>query len=1577
MHGLAQQHRRRSVGSMLVVALGAALVALAVSAAPALAQTQLYVSTGGSDADNNNCQTQASPCLTIGQAVAGAADGDTINIAAGTYNEAISTSLNGLSFVGTSGAAATTIDATGLNAPALSLSGTADGISGLTLETNDSNVAGALDVSGSGTVTVTGVSVSTDSTGGPTDGIDFTGASLTVTDSTISVTNTDAAVETSGSPSIVVDDGSGIEDGGGTVTVNGTTIHDVEGIALRIHAGTTSTTVRDSLLESSGTEDLPSSNAAYAYDQWPVIQAGSGTVALHDSTVYNATVGVVNDQLSFTPTSPPTEYGAETDALWVPNTSGTAGLIPATVTLDNTILHTQPNAGALSYGADIDTGVPVSATDSAYTTVDTNDTGSAPSPGTGGIIAGDPGLDDPLGAIPDFTLAAGSALLGDGDPSDDLNGELDLGGNSRTTTCSGPAITNIGAFETAVPQCPAALSSADSTGALTQLTSPGNCITGDTAGNSGCGTASQPGMVGGPDDTAPTDTVQSADGKNVYVATEDPKGNGVDIAELKRAANGGLSELASSSDCVEPTSGTGGCGTTDAQLLYGLNGSNAPIYEPTRMAITPDGENLYVDNGAGVAEFSRDPSSGALTPLASADCISYIGQDPSCTYQDQDQVAAAAAMLVSPNSDDVYVATLNQCSHQVDPGGPPGDNQNPDCRNDPGAGYSASADVAVLTRDPSTGLLAPGPCYDNTNTPQLNPACTGGFDGLYWMTSMAMSSDNKYLYVTSQVGAAQDPALSSDPFDALSRDPGEVTELSVDPSTGDLSQIAGGGACVTAGIGCGNAGDTGQSDVAGVADPQQIVLSPDGKNAYVTGAQYTIIPTSLTNGGKNGALVGTTLAQLSRDPSTGKLTSLSGATCFAGYDEACGTANGPGSNVTQVPALTGAEALAVSPDGLSVYATAENDGVNSAVVEFSRDAGTGELTPLSTPDLCLSHGSAPGAGSPYDCNSSQPAGLSDSVGPLPGGVLVAPDCQSALVMSDGLAEFSRNSPGGNCLSTVGFSVPSLSFTTAPSTTSGSQTVTVTNNGSGDLVFGADALTLSGTDPGDFALTGDTCSSQSVAPTKTCTFSADFMAPGSGGTFGADVLLADNAAGSPQSFSLHGVGGTAGISFSATPLAFVSSSDRIGLGTSATETETVTNSGSAALLLGTLSLSGPQQSRFTISADACSGQTLQADTSCKVQVKYTPDQAGSDTAALNIPNNASGSPQAVPLAGFAGVPSVGFDPSSPSFTNTGGHTVNVVDTSSDTQLTVDSVSITGPDAADFSEVDECAGAVDPGDSCGVFVTFTSDRIGTYHAELSVSDNGAGSPQTVALTGNVVDSLSGTVLDDTQTPPAPVQGAMIEACPRVEGLACQTTTTAADGSYGFPLGSGSWLVQLTPPTASLFGGQAVVQITAGRASVQNFDLTAPIPLSGGISVDGHTAGVPTVNWIDPFDVHVPLDLPTSGTPGTTNIFVYITGLTGAGSAGADTGVNLAMLTMFGVHYGSDGLPDAFGPSFSTQLDCTGTPSPCAAPLSGDTQGAPPAGDTAAAAHLRGPASRTKPGGEDPIAHAAGCPPGSAST
>ena len=48
-----------------------------------------YVATTGSDT-SNNCTNMLSPCATLTHAVDQANDGDTINIAAGTYDEAAS-----------------------------------------------------------------------------------------------------------------------------------------------------------------------------------------------------------------------------------------------------------------------------------------------------------------------------------------------------------------------------------------------------------------------------------------------------------------------------------------------------------------------------------------------------------------------------------------------------------------------------------------------------------------------------------------------------------------------------------------------------------------------------------------------------------------------------------------------------------------------------------------------------------------------------------------------------------------------------------------------------------------------------------------------------------------------------------------------------------------------------------------------------------------------------------------------------------------------------------------------------------------------------------------------------------------------------------------------------------------------------------------------------------------------------------------------------------------------------------------------------------------------------------------------
>jgi hypothetical protein len=75
----------------------------------------------------------------------------------------------------------------------------------------------------------------------------------------------------------------------------------------------------------------------------------------------------------------------------------------------------------------------------------------------------------------------------------------------------------------------------------------------------------------------------------------------------------------------------------------------------------------------------------------------------------------------------------------------------------------------------------------------------------------------------------------------------------------------------------------------------------------------------------------------------------------------------------------------------------------------------------------------------------------------------------------------------------------------------------------------------------------------------------------------------------------------------------------------------------------------------------------------------------------------------------------------------------------TTLTVSSIAISGANAGDFAETSTCSAPLAPGATCQVSVTFTPTAAGNPSAVVSVTDNGPGSPQTVALSGS--------------TPPAP--------------------------------------------------------------------------------------------------------------------------------------------------------------------------------------------------------------------------------
>jgi hypothetical protein len=65
--------------------------------------------------------------------------------------------------------------------------------------------------------------------------------------------------------------------------------------------------------------------------------------------------------------------------------------------------------------------------------------------------------------------------------------------------------------------------------------------------------------------------------------------------------------------------------------------------------------------------------------------------------------------------------------------------------------------------------------------------------------------------------------------------------------------------------------------------------------------------------------------------------------------------------------------------------------------------------------------------------------------------------------------------------------------------------------------------------------------------------------------------------------------------------------------------------------------------------------------------------------------------------------------------------------------ISGISITGTDPADFAETNTCGKRVAAGASCFIRVTFKPLAKGVRTAEVSISDNGEGSPQKVSLTG----------------------------------------------------------------------------------------------------------------------------------------------------------------------------------------------------------------------------------------------------
>jgi DNA-binding beta-propeller fold protein YncE len=245
--------------------------------------------------------------------------------------------------------------------------------------------------------------------------------------------------------------------------------------------------------------------------------------------------------------------------------------------------------------------------------------------------------------------------------------------------------------------------------------------------------------------------------------------------------------------------------------------------------------------------------------------------------------------------------------------------------------YATSFDgIAVFARDRATGgltqLAGGAGCVQSGENPLRDGGCALARGSLFSAGSVAVSPDGLNVY--------------SVLF-------GSVGVFARDPTTGELTQLADEAGCIDPSVStCARA--------RGLGAAGHVAVSGDGLNVYF--ASY------------NSAAV----AVFARDPATGALTQPPGrAACVSiRRDEGCARGR----------ALGGAEQVAVSPDGRTVYVAA----VEGASV-LARDRRTGALTQLTGRRGCVSRSRreclrAPGLGHEVMSVTPGPDGRSVYVG---------------------------------------------------------------------------------------------------------------------------------------------------------------------------------------------------------------------------------------------------------------------------------------------------------------------------------------------------------------------------------------------------------------------------------------------------------------------------------------------------------------------------------------------------------------------------------------------------------------------
>lgn len=289
-----------------------------------------------------------------------------------------------------------------------------------------------------------------------------------------------------------------------------------------------------------------------------------------------------------------------------------------------------------------------------------------------------------------------------------------------------------------------------------------------------------------------------------------------------------------------------------------------------------------------------------------------------------------------------------------------------------------------------------------------------------------------------------------------------------------------------------------------------------------------------------------------------------------------------------------------------------------------------------------------------------------------------------------------------------------------------------------------------------------------------------------------------------------------VSLSPTSLSFASQA--VGT-TSAGQSVTVTNSGTASLSISSITLGGTNAADFAQTSTCAS--SLAAGASCTVTVTYTPSAAGTSSASVALATNAAGSPTSIALSGTGVTPTPALTLSTTALSLTSntlgapgaGQTVTLTD-SGNAPLTLTGITISGSGAAGFTQSSTCGSTLAVAAQCTVTVTYTPAGAGAVSATLAVTSDAPTGTNTVALTGAYASATSNSVPITIDSGPPAVTTANIAyvtltVCTPGSTSQCATIDhiQVDTGSYGLRLFASEIGSVVPTPVTDALSGQAI--------------------------------------------------------------------------------------------------------------------------------------------------------------------------